>query len=170
VKNLEFKARISSVVEAELCAANLGASRSALLFQRDTYFRVQEGRLKLRELGEGVAELISYQRGNTRGARWSTYQRYPVHDADTLRGMLGRTLGVLLEIRKVRRLYVLDNARIHIDEVEGLGAFVEFEIVGEETTDTGRFMQTLRRGFGFAENDGIAGSYADLMMTANLKP
>jgi predicted adenylyl cyclase CyaB len=163
VKNLEFKARIASIEEAESCARALGAEKRELLLQRDTYFSVPQGRLKLRELGEHHAELIAYQRADAAGERWSSYTRYPVNDPATLRTLLADALGVVTEVKKRRQLYMLENARIHLDMVEGLGPFVEFEVVGEETDRTQPLMRRLREGFGFAEEDGIAGSYADMM-------
>jgi adenylate cyclase, class 2 len=170
VKNLEFKARVASIEEAESCARTLGAEKRELLLQRDTYFRVQTGRLKLRELGDHHAELIAYQRADASGERWSSYTRYPVSDPGMLRTMLAETLGVTVEVKKRRQLYMLENARIHLDTVEGLGTFVEFEVVGEETEATQPLMRRLRDGFGFAETSGIPGSYADLVMHASRTP
>jgi predicted adenylyl cyclase CyaB len=167
VKNLEFKAAVGSIAEAEGCARALGAEKRELLVQRDTYFRVPEGRLKLRELGGQTAELIAYQREDASGARWSSYTRYPVGDASTLRKMLAETLGVVAVVKKSRQLYMLGNARIHLDTVEGLGTFVEFEVVGEETSATQPLMRRLREGFRLQENSGIPGSYADLMLSNN---
>jgi predicted adenylyl cyclase CyaB len=78
--------------------------------------------------------------------------------------MLAETLGVVVEVRKSRQLYMFENARIHLDSVDGLGTFVEFEVVGEETSHTRTLMRRLCQGFRFSENSGIPGSYADLIL------
>ncbi len=46
-----------------------------------------------------------------------------------LRELLGRALGVIGTVEKTRRLFMFHHVRIHLDEVEELGSFIELEAV-----------------------------------------
>jgi len=71
--NLEIKATYPSLARARKISKTLGASFRGTLKQTDTYFKVRQGRLKLREIGEKQLELIYYRRQNARGSRYSDY-------------------------------------------------------------------------------------------------
>jgi len=161
--NLELKARLSSPPEGHVRARLLGAVHQGLLVQRDTYFHVPEGRLKLRESPGHEAELIYYQREESSPERWSHYRREPVTNPEGLRGLLEEALGVSVVVEKRRELYIFRNARIHIDEVSGLGAFIEFEVMGEESADSHETMGVLKRAFQIGEGEIIRGSYSDMI-------
>lgn len=115
----------------------LDAIDEGLLHQRDTYFAAPAGKLKLREdLLAGTAELIFYERPDDEGIRPSHYLRAPVHGEETRR-LLAECLGIRGVVSKTRRLFVWKGVRIHLDEVEGLGSFVELEaVVSEEMEAT----------------------------------
>ena len=134
----------------------------ATLSQRDTYFHVPHGRLRLRTINGTSAELIQYDRPDTRGDRWSTYTRVPVADPGVLEDALTRALGVRGVVEKVRGVYLYKSARIHIDELEGQGSFLEFEVVETAPEEASRLMVELRRAFSVREEAIIAGSYADM--------
>jgi predicted adenylyl cyclase CyaB len=107
----------------------LDATDEGLLHQRDTYFAVATGRLKLREeLSSGTAEMIFYERPSDDGIRPSRYVRARV-DGEETRLLLGHALGVCGVVTKKRRLFLWDGVRIHLDEVERLGDFIELEAV-----------------------------------------
>ncbi len=162
--NLELKARIVSPERAAEIAASAGARRGGILHQVDTYFRVRNGRMKLREFSTGEAELIVYERPEVTQERWSTYQKLPVSDPRGLRELLGGMLGTIAEVRKTRVLYLLGNVRIHIDAVEKLGAFVEFEIQDSGQEESGRTMAHLRSLFSISPGDIILGSYSEMIL------
>lgn len=100
-----------------------------MLVQRDTYFHAVKGRLKLREIDGEPAELIAYDRANIAGPKVSVYRRVPVLDPVETVAALGDALGIRTVVAKRRRLVVWRNVRIHLDEVERLGRFVELEAV-----------------------------------------
>lgn len=164
-RNVELKARCPDPAAAERAAVSLGAADRGLLRQLDTYFRVPNGRLKLRETDGRPAELIYYHRENTSGDRPSDYQLVPVPDPAALKSALAGALGVRGEVRKVRHLLMWHNVRIHLDTVEGLGAFLEFEAVlseGEdEPTSYGR-LSTLATALNVRDEDRLSHSYSDL--------
>lgn len=141
----------------------LGADRDAVIRQTDTYFHTARGRLKLRRTGGGGAELIQYDRPDDPSARWSTYVRIPVQEPDALEGALRRSLGVRSVVRKERTVYLYRTARIHIDEVDGLGTFLEFEIVETPAADAGVLMAELQHAFAVRHEDVCPGSYGEML-------
>jgi len=128
MRNIEVKARLHDPAALELRLRQLPARFVASFWQRDVFFRSPQGRLKLR-FSEGDAELIYYVRSDDATLRGSDYQRQTVTDGDGLCSILEAALGSCGEVRKQRRLYLLDNIRIHIDDVEGLGSYMEVEAV-----------------------------------------
>jgi adenylate cyclase class IV len=161
--NLELKARVESPAAAQACAGRLGASFQGVLHQRDTYFCVNKGRLKLRECTGSPAELIWYEREEDSQERWSRYDRVEVSDPAPLLHALAGACGTLAVVEKARSLYLYGSARIHLDEVAGLGSFLEFEIVEEEPAASLDVMRVLRDAFGVRDEDVVRVSYSDLM-------
>jgi adenylate cyclase class IV len=101
------------------------------LLQRDTYFHAVQGRLKLREAPGAVAELISYRRADRGGPKVSNYRIVPVLDPPAMIAALDDALGIRAVVEKARRLLLWRNVRIHLDEVAGLGSFLELEAVSD---------------------------------------
>src|SRR5688500_18002453 len=128
-RNLELKARCADLTAAATRAAELGARHVGTLMQVDTYLHVPNGRLRLREIEGQPAELIWYERANSVEFRGSDYHVVPIADASLTKTALARALGICGEVRKRRQLMIWHNVRIHLDEVEGLGSFIEFEAV-----------------------------------------
>ncbi len=166
-RNIELKARERSREESLHACESLGAEDRGLLDQRDTYFEVPTGRLKLREQrGEG-AQLISYQRPDAVQERRSEYRLVDVSQPQALLAALSDALGVRVVVSKQRHLYLWRGARIHLDEVVGLGRFPEFEAVAAANSDLSREerqVATLREAFKIDDGDLIAVSYSDLII------
>ena len=127
MRNIEFKARDPQPGRTLELALALGAEDRGEIAQTDTYFSRARGRLKLREQQPGDTELIQYRRADSPEARESEYRRVPVAEATGLRDALDEAYGTLVVVEKRRRLLVCENVRVHLDEVEGLGTFVELE-------------------------------------------
>ncbi len=165
-RNVEVKARVARI-EALMPRARALARRDAELIQQDdTFFRVPHGRLKLREFADGSAELIHYQRADTVDAKLSDYRRVPVPDAAALREALDRALGILGRVRKQRWLLLAGQTRIHLDRVEGLGDFLELEVVlrDDQVVAEGVLIaDQLMHELGLASAELIAGAYLDLL-------
>ena len=164
MRNLEIKARAESFapVRARLRALP-GAWRDAFVRQTDWYFRVPEGRFKLRIIGrQRNGELIAYLRPTRTAARTSEFQRMPVADAAGTKRLLDRMLGPRACVRKRREVWLYRNARIHLDTVDGLGRFLEIEVVVTAGRPQARaLMKQLREALGIGDEDLIAGSYAE---------
>jgi homotetrameric cytidine deaminase len=175
MRNVEFKARTSDPDAVLAAARAAGAIEEGVLAQDDTYFNVANGRLKLREqtlAGSDVwqAWLIPYTRADSAEARVSTYEVVEVPDPDALKAALADTLGVEVVVEKIRRLFLLDNVRIHLDNVKDLGDFVELEAVvpegGDPAAEYAR-VAALREALGIAEDAIVAEGYAQLLARAS---
>jgi adenylate cyclase class 2 len=167
--NLELKARDRDPGRSVAVCGEIGATDEGTLSQLDTYFAVPHGRLKLREQTPGDAQLIAYERADDRGSKESRYRIVAVPDPAELKAALGATLGIRVEVRKQRRLFIYEGVRIHLDEVDGLGSFIEFEGVAtaERGTDSfGSLLGDLRRHLGIEDDDLLAVSYSDLVEAA----
>jgi adenylate cyclase class IV len=127
--NVEIKARVADLPELERRVARISDGPSELLRQEDTFFHVSSGRLKLRSEGPNRGELIYYERTGTRGPMQSDYHITPTTDPAGLAAVLAAAHGVRGVVRKKRQLYLAGNTRIHLDDVEGLGSFLELEVV-----------------------------------------
>jgi adenylate cyclase, class 2 len=141
-----------------------------VLSQRDTYFRVQHGRLKLREEVGAKAHLIAYERPDLATQRQSRYRIVTVDDAGELKAALESTLGIAVVVAKERHLFIWDEVvRIHLDRVHGLGHFIEFEAVmggGDNALATAEAqVERLRQVFGVEDADLLACSYSDLALS-----
>lgn len=129
MQNLEIKTPIGEPDALLGRLSALGATRQWTRRQRDVFFVVPRGYLKLRVHDPGEAELIAYEREAGTHPRPSDYVVVPVADAAGLEAALGRSLGVRGVVEKSRTLHLWRHTRIHLDEVAGLGAFLELETV-----------------------------------------
>jgi adenylate cyclase class IV len=171
-RNIEVKLRINSVqalLPRVLALAELNDRTPQLIEQDDCFYGVPHGRLKLRRLVQApapaTAELIHYQRPNEAAARTSDYVRVPVPDPEALHEALTRALGVTGRVRKQRWLVLAGATRIHLDRVEGLGDFLELEVVlreGQPEQQGHAQAQGLLKALGLDQEPLLAGSYLDL--------
>jgi len=164
VRNIEVKAHLRDRVAAAEALRGFGAVLDGELRQTDTFFAVPRGRLKLRECGPGTPHLIFYERRDAPTARHSDYWIAPATPA--LKDVLVRALGVIGVVEKIRTLYVWENVRIHLDAVQGLGAFIEFEAVLDEThgdADGHAKIAALKTALAIPEDDLVSGAYLDLL-------
>ncbi|WP_018903375.1 class IV adenylate cyclase [Variovorax paradoxus] len=170
-RNIEIKARIDSVERVALIAAKLADSGPLEIAQDDTFFRCDNNadRLKLRTFAPDRAELIFYRRANSSGPKESFYLISPTTTPDALRESLTLAWGQAGRVRKQRRLFIVGRTRVHLDRVEGLGEFLELEVVLEEgeppevgTAEAHALMAQL----GIASEQLVQGAYVDLLQAA----
>ncbi|XP_064559200.1 uncharacterized protein LOC135442854 [Zonotrichia leucophrys gambelii] len=138
-----------------------------VLLQTDTFFRVPRGRLKLRRTQDGRGELIFYERPDSAGPKLSKFSITPTADPEGLQAVLSQSLGVLGTVRKERLLFLLGQTRLHLDRVQGLGDFLELEVVlrpEQSEEDRQRVALELLQEFGIGEQDLISGAYLDLLL------
>jgi adenylate cyclase class 2 len=137
MKNLEAKFRLSNHAEAESRASAIGYTRRAVLHQRDTFFRVANGKLKMRE-ENGSSVLIFYHRGESGPLMLSNYEIVKVADPPRTLRILATALGPIAVVEKVRILMMRDNLRLHLDQVARLGDYGEIEAVIADGNDPER--------------------------------
>ena len=165
-KNIEIKARVAALETVRARAQSLASRPGEILRQTDTFFVVPEGRLKVREFTDGTGELIAYHRANIPGPKPSVYSRYACQNARTLCETLSRVLPVRGVVRKRREVVLIGQTRLHLDEVEGLGAFVELEVVlgdGESAEQGERVVRELLHALDIPETSLMADAYIDLL-------
>ena len=164
--NIEIKAWVNSLEEIEACAARLAQQGAVVIQQEDTFFNIPQGRLKLRKFDAAHGELIYYERQDTLEPKESFYLRSATTEPDELVETLSAALGLRGVVRKQRTLYLVGQTRVHLDRVEGLGNFVELEVVlaAGQTTDAGvQVAQELMQVLGISLDGLVPGAYIDLL-------
>lgn len=173
-RNIEIKARLSEAEYDFIFAKceQIADSGPTCLHQHDTFFVSRDGRLKLREFsatqqGESrTAELIFYRRPNQTGPKLSDYSLIPCSTPDKLKSALAATNGIVGVVKKVRKLFLIGQTRVHLDEVESLGKFIELEVVLKDdqslddgATEAGRLMDELQ----VSKDSLLERAYIDLL-------
>ena len=171
MRNVEIKARLNAGEEgakdvSEICQRLTGVE-GTVLRQEDTFFNTSSGRLKLRKL-DSHGELISYQRSDQAGPKLSTFniERVELMDFQSRMTALSEEHGVRGIVIKTRTLHLVQQTRVHIDHVAGLGWFIELEVVlkDEQTTEEGEeIAQRLMDTLGIAAEQLISTAYIDLI-------
>jgi predicted adenylyl cyclase CyaB len=164
--NVEIKARVRDLDGLLEAVERLSDTPPEGIPQDDTFFHTPTGRLKLRVLAESTGQLVYYERQDTPGPKESQVLIAPVSDPQGLKQVLGCALGVRGTVRKQRTLYSVGQTRIHLDQVEGLGPFLELEVVLREDqtgTDGSAIAGALMSKLGIEEEDLVAEAYIDLL-------
>lgn len=164
--NIEIKARANNFARQHELAAALSHTPCQLLSQEDTFFHVPQGRLKLRILSPTQGELIYYERQNTAAPKPSHYEIIPTQAPIALKKTLARALGVRGVVRKQRWLYMVGQTRVHLDDVEGLGTFIELEWVmqsGQTVAEGTQALTDLMQQLDIDNTDLIEDAYIDLL-------
>lgn len=165
--NVEIKARCSNPKKVRAILEQERAEYRGLDHQVDTYFKVNNGRLKLRE-GNIENALVFYERDNQEGPKDSNVVLYSNQPGSSLKQALSSSCGVLVVVDKQRHIYFIDNVKFHVDEVQDLGSFCEIEAI-DQTGDIGRekllqqcehYMKLL----GIKDEDLMSCSYSDILL------
>ena len=168
--NIEIKARVRDLADLHKRAELLSDTPVQVIPQEDTFFNTPRGRLKLRQLAPGHGQLVYYERGDAAGPKRSDYQIVETSSPSALKDALASALGVRGIVRKTRSLYLVGQTRLHVDEVEGLGHFMELEVVlrpEQNDTEGQAIANDLMVKLGVAESDLLEGAYMDLLEEKN---
>lgn len=161
--NIELKARIHDLNKIITLALELTKKPFEILIQEDIFFRTEEGRLKLRKVNE-KNELIYYEREDTPDSRKSDFIKIDNVDFDKMNEILTKTNGRPKVVKKKRILILTDTTRIHIDQVEKLGNFIEFEVTEFNSEKEGiNIIEDLKQHFGIIKEDLEECAYVDLL-------
>jgi len=128
-RNIEIKARVADMDALAARAAAIADSGPVEIAQDDTFFGCDNGRLKLRTYADGTGHLIFYRRPDEDGPKVSFYILSPTTSPDTLREALTLANGQQGRVVKHRTLCMVGRTRVHLDRVDGLGDYMELEVV-----------------------------------------
>jgi predicted adenylyl cyclase CyaB len=169
-RNIEIKARCTNPEETLERIRQRCAEPPQQLNQTDYFFDSPNGRLKLRVFPDQRGELIFYQRESTSGPKPSHYEIYHTTQSQSLLEVLQHSLKEGVVVRKKRLLFMAGRTRIHYDLVEGLGYFLELEVVmrpDEEIADAVRDAEELISALGIHQENLVSGAYADMLVSNN---
>ena len=158
-RNVEMKARVADLSRLRVKVGSLAPAPLEALVQTDTFFVVPRGRLKLREFSDGSGELIFYERPDLAGPRESLYARLACSDPKAVSAVLGQRLAFGVSWRSDGSSSVIDRSRVHLDEVRGLGSFLEIEVVlgdGDTAAEGERIARELLAALGVPESALVA--------------
>jgi predicted adenylyl cyclase CyaB len=164
--NIEIKAQARNFTELKARAERLSDSPVEILPQEDTFFHTPQGRLKLRLLSPEKGQLIYYTRPDHEGPKRSDYHISHTADPENLKRVLALAYGIRGLVRKTRYLYLVGQARVHLDDVEGLGQFIELEVVmreGQSDAEGQAIAENLMASLGVESCDLLEGAYMDLL-------
>jgi predicted adenylyl cyclase CyaB len=164
--NIEIKARARDFPELQRRARSLSDTSGEVIQQEDTFFATSQGRLKLRVLAPDRAQLIYYSRPDQHGPKRSDYHIFETSDPKNLMITLTLAYGVRGRVRKTRHLFLVNQTRVHLDDVEGLGQFVELEVVmrPDQSDRQGQAIaDDLMNKLGIEQGDLLEGAYMDLI-------
>jgi len=166
--NVELKARYPDQEKPRAILKELRASFEGVEKQVDTYFKVPAGRLKLREIAGGGSELIFYRRDEAAARRDCAYEIATIPDPSKLKDVLVSALRVDVRVAKTREVYRLAGVKINLDEVHGLGGFIEFEVrvQGNDFDGADSKVKELMKRFGIGAGDALCCSYSDMVRKA----
>jgi predicted adenylyl cyclase CyaB len=165
-RNVEIKAKIHDLPQLRARAQSIADSGPFEIQQDDTFFVCHNGRLKLRIFSESRGELIFYKRDDSPNPKESQYIITPISTPHELRETLVLALGECGRVRKQRILFLAGETRIHIDEVEGLGQFMELEVVLSDGETVAQGVETARhvmQQLGVSDQDLVDRAYVDLL-------
>jgi len=165
-RNIELKAHDPNPARTLNACQTLGAEDHGTIWQRDSYLDVPYGGLKLREENPGTPHLIQFERAEQPQQRESRYRIIEVGDPDTLLAALTAAIGLTVVVTKRRHLLLWENVRIHLDDVEHLGTFVELEAVanaGSDLTRERELIQQLRSTLKITDERLVPVGYAKLL-------
>lgn len=165
-QTVEIKARCSDLDHARELIKSWGAKLLGRENQTDIFYRVPNGRLKLRT-SSAEKLLIGYNRPDQPGPKHCEVDLYPVEHPEMLDTLLSARLGVRIVVRKDRERWLLDNAKFHLDQVEKLGAFIEIEILGKRGVDSVQSLQVIcdeyMNKLGIRQKNLVENAYADML-------
>lgn len=167
ILNIEFKAKVENYEPLETLLLTLNPQFIGTDLQIDTYFNVQKGRLKLRE-GNIENALIFYERSDVADSKSSKILLYKHNPEPILKNILANSNGIKVIVKKLRKIYFIDNVKFHFDEVEGLGHFIEVEAIDENGTIGEALLKEQCEHyadfFSIQKENYVSVSYSDLLL------
>lgn len=164
--NVEIKAVVSDLAQLRKRVSKISGGPGKDSYQDDTFFCVPHGRLKLRISSTARPQLIYYHRPDLPSPKPSHYIISNIAQPSSMRAVLAESLGVIGQVRKHRTMFMIDNTRVHLDQVEGLGTYLEFEVMlsQSQSVDEGKQIAlALMNKLGVDLATLVKGAYLDLL-------
>jgi adenylate cyclase class 2 len=166
---VELKAKADSLEPLREKLESLKAEYIGTFRQVDTYYEVPQGRLKLRETeGANKAQLIYYERPDVQGPKQTQVCIIELRKPQFMKLFLSKVLRIKTVVDKQRAIYRFEGTQVHLDMVQNLGTYVEFERPAENTPEAAQkaheTLERLMRTFGVEPEALRKGSYSDLLM------
>jgi len=171
--NIEIKAYARNFAEIKARAEKLSNTPVEVIPQEDTFFNVDRGRLKMRVLAPDRGQLIYYERADQDGPKRSDYHISETHDPESLKRVLELAYGIRGVVKKTRYLYLVGQTRVHLDDVEGLGQFMEVEVAmrdGQSDAEGQEIAESLMTSLGVERGDLLEGAYMDMKESSSTNP
>ena len=169
-RNIEIKARIENHQALAAKVAKIADQAPLVVVQNDTFFTCTNGRMKLRIISDTEGELIFYLREDKAGPKESSYEIYLTSAPNMLREILSLGYGIIGCVSKRRTIFMAGRTRIHLDDVDGLGHFLELEVLladGEPSEAGSDVANNLLKMLGIPHDKLVEGSYLDLLNSKN---
>jgi len=164
--NIEIKVRARDFDAIKSRAEKISDTPAETIRQEDIFFNAAHGRLKLRILAPDRGELIHYERFDQSGPKRSEYHIAWTSQPNALKRVLELAYGIRGVVRKTRYLYLVGQTRVHLDDVQGLGRFLELEVVlrEDQSDEEGRAIaEQLMKELGIEKSDLLEGAYMDML-------
>ncbi len=164
--NIEIKAKSEQNDKIRSILKEQNADFKGTDHQIDTYFKVAEGRLKLRQ-GNIENSLIFYKRENSCLPKESDVSLYRTKEINGLKEVLQNALSELVTVDKKREIYFIGNVKFHLDKVKELGEFIEIEAIGNSEEERESLLEQCNyylKLFNVKDKDLVSVSYSDMLL------
>ena len=108
-----------------------------------------------------------------RGGKQSDILLYKHQPDASLKDILTKIHGIKVIVKKVRKIYFVDNVKFHLDTIDELGTFIEVEAIdnsgniGFESYRIGKLKEQCEKYanlFEIKSEDYVSHSYSDLIL------
>ncbi|XP_015187631.1 PREDICTED: uncharacterized protein LOC107072322 [Polistes dominula] len=168
MRNVEIKTKINDSKTFIEKLEKITDTEMIVIKQLDTFFESKTGRLKLRRFEDATGELIYYERPDTTGPKLSDYKKIDLNAKtyEDMNKILSVTNGIIGTVKKTRRLYTIDQTRIHVDDVHDLGSFLELEVILKDNQDVDygtKVAENIMKNLNIDATNLISIAYIDLL-------
>ncbi len=168
LKNIEFKAKIDDEKKMLSLIDKLSPEYLGEDIQIDTYYDISNGRLKLRR-GNIENSLIFYKRNEERELKQSDIILYRHIPDPSLEMLLKEMYDIKVIVKKRRKIFFVEHVKIHLDEVDSLGTFIEVEVIDSNNSKTISELEEkceyYKKYFKISDSQIVNASYSDLILS-----
>jgi predicted adenylyl cyclase CyaB len=163
---IEFKAPVVNLISLDEQVRALGADFMHARREQDLCFDFPDGVLVLRQPEGASADLLTYHRHSRGELQFVDVEVAEVRQPREVGAMLRGRFGVRVELEKTRRTFQWRRTQIQLDQVFGLGMFVELQtlaISNDDATAESELREVLG-ALGIDPHTSEVRSYADMLV------